>query len=141
MQVQQSYNSSTKIEFYLLMFPRFPSRKKIHKSYFGKNRTHDFRTSRRVYYLLDHSGDDDHHYRANARRSNGRTCSAQRRNSQAGTRTGNVFFYLVQLTTCRTDHARLENIHTVSYTWYNTDKEEATSTTRKQQTSAVSIRT
>ena len=37
-------------EFYLLTFPRFPLRKKAHKSYFGKNRTHDFRT--------DHSGDE-----------------------------------------------------------------------------------
>ena len=44
------------VEFYLLTFPRFPSRKKEHKSYFGKNRTHDFRTSRCVAYLLDHSG-------------------------------------------------------------------------------------
>ena len=44
------------VEFYLLMFPRFPLRKKEHKSYFGKNRTHDFRTSRCVGYLLDHSG-------------------------------------------------------------------------------------
>ena len=34
------------VEFYLLTFPRFPLRKKEHKSYFGKNRTHDFRTSR-----------------------------------------------------------------------------------------------
>ena len=41
------------VEFYLLTFPRFPLRKKEHKSYFGKNRTHDFRTSR-----LDHSGDN-----------------------------------------------------------------------------------
>ena len=32
------------VEFYLLTFPRFPLRKKEHKSYFGKNRTHDFRT-------------------------------------------------------------------------------------------------
>ena len=44
------------IEFYLLTFPRFPLRKKEHKSYFGKNRTHDFRTSRCAAYLLDHSG-------------------------------------------------------------------------------------
>ena len=43
------------IEFYLLTFPRFPLRKKEHKSYFGKNRTHDFRTSRCAGYLLDHS--------------------------------------------------------------------------------------
>ena len=32
------------VGFYLLTFPRFPLRKKEHKSYFGKNRTHDFRT-------------------------------------------------------------------------------------------------
>ena len=46
------------VEFYLLTFPRFPLRKKEHKSYFGKNRSHDFRTSRCAAYLLDHSGDD-----------------------------------------------------------------------------------
>ena len=46
------------VEFYLLTFPRFPLRKKDHKSYFGKNRTHDFRTSRCAAYLLDHSGDE-----------------------------------------------------------------------------------
>ena len=46
------------VEFYLLMFPRFPLRKKEHKSYLGKNRTHDFRTSRCAGYLLDHSGDE-----------------------------------------------------------------------------------
>ena len=45
------------VEFYLLTFPRVPLRKKEHKSYFGKNRTHDFRTSRCAAYLLDHSGD------------------------------------------------------------------------------------
>ena len=45
------------VEFYLLTFPRFPLRKKEHKSYFGKNRTHDFRTSRCAAYLLDHSDD------------------------------------------------------------------------------------
>ena len=44
-----------RVEFYLLTFPRFPLRKKEHKSYFGKNRTHDFRTSRCAGYLLDHS--------------------------------------------------------------------------------------
>ena len=43
------------VEFYLLTFPRFLLRKKEHKSYFGKNRTHDFRTSRCAGYLLDHS--------------------------------------------------------------------------------------
>ena len=48
------------VEFYLLTFPRFPLRKKEHKSYFGKNRTHDFRTSRCAGYLLDHSGDELH---------------------------------------------------------------------------------
>ena len=32
-------------EFYLLAFSRFPPWKKKHKSYIGKNRTHDFRTS------------------------------------------------------------------------------------------------
>ena len=60
MQVQHSYNSSTEpmVEFYLLTFPRFPLRKKEHKSYFGKNRTHDFRSSRCAAYLLDHSGDE-----------------------------------------------------------------------------------
>ena len=45
------------VEFYLLTFPRFPLRKKEHKSCFGKNRTHDFRTSRCAGYLLDHPGD------------------------------------------------------------------------------------
>ena len=49
------------VEFYLLTFPRFPLRKKEHKSYFGKNRTHDFRTSRCAAYLLDHSGDERHY--------------------------------------------------------------------------------
>ena len=46
------------VEFYLLTFPRFPLRKKEHKSYFGKNRIHDFRTSRCAAYLLGHSGDE-----------------------------------------------------------------------------------
>ena len=47
------------VEFYLLTSPRFPLRKKEHKSYFGKNRTHDFRTtSRCAGYLLGHSGDE-----------------------------------------------------------------------------------
>ena len=35
------------VEFYLLTFPRFPLRKKEHKSYFGKNRTYDFHLSLR----------------------------------------------------------------------------------------------
>ena len=47
------------VEFYLLTLPRFPLRKKEHKSYFGKNRTRDFCTSRCAGYLLDHSGDED----------------------------------------------------------------------------------
>ena len=46
------------VEFHLLTFPRFPLRKKEHKSYVGKNRTHDFRTRRCAAYLLDHSGDE-----------------------------------------------------------------------------------
>ena len=46
------------VEFYLLTFPRFPLRKKEHKSYFGKNRTHDFRTRRCAGYLLGHSCDE-----------------------------------------------------------------------------------
>ena len=46
------------VEFYLLAFPSFPLRKNEHKSYFGENRTHDFRTSRCASYLLDHSGDE-----------------------------------------------------------------------------------
>ena len=41
------------VEFYLLTFPRFPLRKKEHKFYFGKNRTHDFRTSMCAGYLLN----------------------------------------------------------------------------------------
>ena len=62
MQVQHSYNSSRSLAgFYLLTFPCFPLRKKEHKSYFGKNRTHDFRTSRCAAYLLDHSGDEPLH--------------------------------------------------------------------------------
>ena len=47
------------VEFHSLTFPRFLLRKKEHKSYFGKNRTHDFRTSRCAGYLLDHSGDEE----------------------------------------------------------------------------------
>ena len=46
------------VEFYLLTSPRSPLRKKEHKSYFGKNRIHDFRTSSCAGYLLDHSGDE-----------------------------------------------------------------------------------
>ena len=46
------------VEVYLLAFPRFPLRKKEHKFYKGKNRTHDFRTSRYAGYPLDHSGDE-----------------------------------------------------------------------------------
>ena len=46
------------VEFYLLTFPRFPLRKKEHKSYIGQNRTHNFRTSRCAGYVLDLSGDE-----------------------------------------------------------------------------------
>ena len=47
------------VEFYLFTFPRFPLRKKEYKSYFGENRTRDFRISRWcAVYLLDHSGDE-----------------------------------------------------------------------------------
>ena len=59
------------VEFYLLTFPRFPLRKKEHKSYFGKNRTHDFRTSRCAGYLLDHSGDEDCKYKTSSWHLNG----------------------------------------------------------------------
>ena len=50
--------SQPMVEFYLLTFPCFPLRKKEHNSYFGKNRTHDFHTSRCAGYLVDHSGDE-----------------------------------------------------------------------------------
>ena len=36
----------------------FRYERKNTKSYFGKNQTHDFRTSRCAGYLLDHSGDE-----------------------------------------------------------------------------------
>ena len=52
------FSNFTTREFYLLTFPRFPLRKKEHKSYSGMNRTHDFRTSRCAGYQLDHSGDN-----------------------------------------------------------------------------------
>ena len=45
------------IGFYLLTLSRFPLRKKDYKSFFNKNRTHDFRTSRCAGYLIDHLGD------------------------------------------------------------------------------------
>ena len=46
------------VEFYLLTFSRFPLRKKEHKSYFGMNGTHVFRTtSGYARLLLDDSGD------------------------------------------------------------------------------------
>ena len=48
------------VEFNLLTFPCLPLRKKEHKSYFDKNRTHDLRTtSGCAGSLLDHS-DDEH---------------------------------------------------------------------------------
>ena len=51
-------------DIYLLAFPRFPLRKKEHKSYFGENRTHDFRTinSRCAGYLLDHTEQVNHFF-------------------------------------------------------------------------------
>ena len=50
------------VEFYLLTFPRFPFYgTKKHKSYFGKDQTHVFRTNRCADYLLDHSGDEPLH--------------------------------------------------------------------------------
>ena len=58
MQVQHFTTRQPMVEFYLLTFPRFPLRNKERKSYFGKNRTYDFRTSRCAGYLLDHSGDE-----------------------------------------------------------------------------------
>ena len=48
------------VEFYLLTFLRFPLRKKEHKSYFGKNRTHDFRMILADVQLTYHSGDEHH---------------------------------------------------------------------------------
>ena len=55
MQVQRSYNSSTNGSILLTHVPTLSVTKKKHKSNFGKNRTHDFRTSRCAGYLLDHS--------------------------------------------------------------------------------------
>ena len=58
--ILQLVNQSMVELHYLLMFPRFPLRKKDHKSYFDKNRTHDFSICRCADYLLliDHSGDE-----------------------------------------------------------------------------------
>ena len=52
----------TMVKFYLLTFPRFLLLKKEHKSYFGKNRTNDFRTSRCAGYLLDQLYSYKHKY-------------------------------------------------------------------------------
>ena len=54
----QLVNQWLNFTYQVLTFPRFPLRKKEHKSYFGMNRTHDFRTSKCAVYLLDHSGDE-----------------------------------------------------------------------------------
>ena len=54
--ILQLVNQWLNFTYLVLMFPRFPLRKREHKSYFGKNRTHDFRTSGCASYLLDHSG-------------------------------------------------------------------------------------
>ena len=48
------------VEFLLTHAPTLLSVTEEYKSYFGKNRTHDFRTSRCAGYLLDHSGDEQH---------------------------------------------------------------------------------
>ena len=52
---QSVHHNRITYTFYLLTFPGFPLRKKEHKSYFGKNRTHDFHPSRCAGYLLDYS--------------------------------------------------------------------------------------
>ena len=57
------------VGFYLPTFQRFPFRQEEHKSYFGKNRTRAFRTSRCAGYLLDHSGDEGYSVTAVLRRS------------------------------------------------------------------------
>ena len=44
------------VEFCVLMLSRFPLRKKTYKSYIGKNRTLDSRTSRCAGYLVNPSG-------------------------------------------------------------------------------------
>ena len=49
-------NRQPMAEYYLLTFPRFPLRKQEHNSYFGKDRTHDFCTSRCAGFLLDSLG-------------------------------------------------------------------------------------
>ena len=87
------------VEFYLLAFPRFPLRKKEHKSYKGNNRTHDFRTSRYAGYSLDHSGDE----------------RLPRETKFSGTHGDRgIFIFPVQLTTSRIgDLTRL--IHTLLY--------------------------
>ena len=47
------------VEFYLLAHvPTLSVTKERTQTYLGKNRTHDFRTSRCAGYLLDHSGDE-----------------------------------------------------------------------------------
>ena len=47
------------VEFYLLAHvPALSVATERTQTYFGKNRTHDFHTSRRAGCLLDHSGDE-----------------------------------------------------------------------------------
>ena len=55
MQVQHSYNSSTNGWILLTRVPTFSVTKERTQIILGKNRTHDFRTSRCAAYLLDHS--------------------------------------------------------------------------------------
>ena len=65
------------VELYLLTFPRFPLRKKEHKSYFGKNRTHDFRTSRCAGYLLDFGNCRHTHEKKNTRKTHDKKTNGQ----------------------------------------------------------------
>ena len=57
MQVQHYYNSSTNGWILLTHVPTLSVTKERTQILLGKNRTHDFRTSRCAGYLLDHSGD------------------------------------------------------------------------------------
>ena len=58
MQVQHSYNSSTNGWILLTHVSTLSVTKERPQILLGKNRTHDFRTSRCAGYLLDHSGDE-----------------------------------------------------------------------------------
>ena len=58
--LSHSDNSSTNGRILLTHVPTLSVTKERTQFYFGKNRTHDFRTSGSAGYLLDHSGDDRH---------------------------------------------------------------------------------